>query len=179
MEVHTGFICDHPDCRDKEKSRQIVGERWKCSVCSDFDFCANCYVNHGGEHTNEYGEEHVFALQSERKRELRKRSKKKKSGYAKPKYLTGFKLFLVKNSYEIQQASLSSSSTFYKTADKMWDKEPNKKSWTEALAKMSKYEVDLFFDEGDEFLNNNAFKKRIASAYERSFLDDLLEEEFI
>jgi Ankyrin repeats (many copies)/Zinc finger, ZZ type len=36
--THTSIICDGCDCNP------VVGYRYKCAVCVDFDFCRNCYV---------------------------------------------------------------------------------------------------------------------------------------
>lgn len=37
---HIGIFCDGPLC--SEKASYIVGDRYKCAVCHDTDFCANC-----------------------------------------------------------------------------------------------------------------------------------------
>lgn len=37
---HNGIFCDGPLCADK--GEYIVGDRYKCAVCHDTDFCANC-----------------------------------------------------------------------------------------------------------------------------------------
>ena len=37
---HNGIYCDGPLC--SEKREYIVGDRYKCAVCHDTDFCANC-----------------------------------------------------------------------------------------------------------------------------------------
>ena len=37
---HVGIYCDGPLC--KEKDSYIQGDRYKCAVCHDTDFCANC-----------------------------------------------------------------------------------------------------------------------------------------
>ena len=37
---HYGIFCDGPLCQGKD--RYIVGDRYKCAVCNDTDFCANC-----------------------------------------------------------------------------------------------------------------------------------------
>lgn len=37
---HDGIYCDGPLCIDKVE--YIVGDRYKCAVCHDTDFCANC-----------------------------------------------------------------------------------------------------------------------------------------
>ena len=37
---HIGIFCDGPLCEGKDS--YIVGDRYKCAVCNDTDFCANC-----------------------------------------------------------------------------------------------------------------------------------------
>ena len=37
---HVGIFCDGPLCKDKES--YITGDRYKCAICHDTDFCANC-----------------------------------------------------------------------------------------------------------------------------------------
>lgn len=39
---HYGIYCDGPLCKDKEVQSYIEGIRYKCAVCHDTDFCANC-----------------------------------------------------------------------------------------------------------------------------------------
>ncbi|KAF2194972.1 hypothetical protein K469DRAFT_722361 [Zopfia rhizophila CBS 207.26] len=39
---HYGIYCDGPLCKDKENLSYIEGVRYKCAVCHDTDFCANC-----------------------------------------------------------------------------------------------------------------------------------------
>ncbi|ORY01119.1 hypothetical protein BCR34DRAFT_575209 [Clohesyomyces aquaticus] len=39
---HYGIYCDGPLCKDKENTSYIEGVRYKCAVCHDTDFCANC-----------------------------------------------------------------------------------------------------------------------------------------
>lgn len=39
---HYGIYCDGPLCKDKENMSYIEGVRYKCAVCHDTDFCANC-----------------------------------------------------------------------------------------------------------------------------------------
>ena len=41
-QVHYGINCDGPLCKDKSKLHWIVGDRYKCAVCHNTDFCANC-----------------------------------------------------------------------------------------------------------------------------------------
>ena len=39
---HYGIFCDGPLCKGKGHQTYIVGDRYKCAVCNDTDFCANC-----------------------------------------------------------------------------------------------------------------------------------------
>ncbi|KAK5449573.1 hypothetical protein LTS15_008648 [Exophiala xenobiotica] len=39
-QYHRGIYCDGPLCANQK--RYIVGDRYKCTVCDDTDFCANC-----------------------------------------------------------------------------------------------------------------------------------------
>ena len=41
-EVHRGIYCDGPLCASKRRRSYIRGDRYKCAVCHDTDFCANC-----------------------------------------------------------------------------------------------------------------------------------------
>ncbi|KAJ6115094.1 hypothetical protein N7486_000872 [Penicillium sp. IBT 16267x] len=41
-EIHYGIFCDGPLCKDKPAQSYITGIRYKCAVCDDIDFCANC-----------------------------------------------------------------------------------------------------------------------------------------
>ena len=41
-QVHHGINCDGPLCKGKPDQHWIVGDRYKCAVCHDTDFCANC-----------------------------------------------------------------------------------------------------------------------------------------
>lgn len=41
-EVHFGIYCDGPLCASKPHKQYIRGTRYKCAVCHDTDFCANC-----------------------------------------------------------------------------------------------------------------------------------------
>ncbi|KAF7512698.1 hypothetical protein GJ744_000265 [Endocarpon pusillum] len=41
-EVHFGIYCDGPLCSSKPRKQYIRGTRYKCAVCNDTDFCANC-----------------------------------------------------------------------------------------------------------------------------------------
>ncbi|KAI9827304.1 MAG: hypothetical protein M1826_006408 [Phylliscum demangeonii] len=51
---HYGKLCDGPLCQGKTNPRYIVGDRYKCAVCPDTDFCANCEASpinqHNGTH---------------------------------------------------------------------------------------------------------------------------------
>lgn len=46
---HYGICCDGPLCNGKRKS-YIVGERYKCTVCHDSDFCAGCEASPANTH---------------------------------------------------------------------------------------------------------------------------------
>ncbi|KAH8147898.1 uncharacterized protein LAJ45_07999 [Morchella importuna] len=39
---HYGVYCDGPLCADKHRRSWIDGDRYKCAVCPDTDFCASC-----------------------------------------------------------------------------------------------------------------------------------------
>jgi len=39
-EIHRGIYCDGPLCTSYK--RYITGDRYKCAICNDTDFCANC-----------------------------------------------------------------------------------------------------------------------------------------
>ena len=39
---HYGIQCDGPLCTEKGAQAYIMGDRYKCAVCHDTDFCANC-----------------------------------------------------------------------------------------------------------------------------------------
>ncbi|KAI3326708.1 hypothetical protein HD806DRAFT_487931 [Xylariaceae sp. AK1471] len=48
---HYGICCDGPLCKSRQGgSRYIVGERYKCAVCHDTDFCANCEASPANTH---------------------------------------------------------------------------------------------------------------------------------
>lgn len=49
---HYGIYCDGPLCKDKENQSYIEGVRYKCAVCHDTDFCANCEANPGNRHNH-------------------------------------------------------------------------------------------------------------------------------
>lgn len=40
--IHYGIFCDGPLCKNKPAQSFIAGPRYKCAVCHDVDFCANC-----------------------------------------------------------------------------------------------------------------------------------------
>ena len=40
--THHGIYCDGPLCAGKQSQTYIKGIRYKCAVCDDTDFCANC-----------------------------------------------------------------------------------------------------------------------------------------
>lgn len=42
QETHYGIFCDGPLCKNKPSATYITGDRYKCAVCHDTDFCANC-----------------------------------------------------------------------------------------------------------------------------------------
>lgn len=49
--THYGISCDGPLCSARQGgSRYIVGERYKCAVCHDTDFCANCEASPANTH---------------------------------------------------------------------------------------------------------------------------------
>lgn len=47
---HFGIYCDGPLCKDKMNQSYIEGVRYKCAVCYDTDFCANCEAHPGNRH---------------------------------------------------------------------------------------------------------------------------------
>lgn len=48
--VHMGTICDGPLCATAGWPSYILGVRYKCAVCHDVDFCANCESNPSNRH---------------------------------------------------------------------------------------------------------------------------------
>lgn len=42
LQRHYGIQCDGPLCINKGPHAYIIGDRYKCAVCHDTDFCANC-----------------------------------------------------------------------------------------------------------------------------------------
>ncbi|EMC92468.1 hypothetical protein BAUCODRAFT_38535 [Baudoinia panamericana UAMH 10762] len=47
---HYGIYCDGPLCSSKSDPSYITGVRYKCAVCHDTDFCANCEAFPGTDH---------------------------------------------------------------------------------------------------------------------------------
>lgn len=41
-EQHRGIYCDGPICASRARKSYIRGDRYKCAICRDTDFCANC-----------------------------------------------------------------------------------------------------------------------------------------
>ncbi|KAJ8130314.1 hypothetical protein O1611_g3318 [Lasiodiplodia mahajangana] len=48
--THYGISCDGPLCAARDGPKYIVGERYKCAVCHDTDFCANCEASPANTH---------------------------------------------------------------------------------------------------------------------------------
>lgn len=49
--IHMGICCDGPLCSvGKGYPAYIRGIRYKCAICHDMDFCANCEASPGNEH---------------------------------------------------------------------------------------------------------------------------------
>ncbi|CAJ2502828.1 Uu.00g102220.m01.CDS01 [Anthostomella pinea] len=49
--THFGICCDGPLCSAPHSgSKYIIGERYKCAVCHDTDFCANCEASPANNH---------------------------------------------------------------------------------------------------------------------------------
>lgn len=48
--VHYGIICDGPLCVNQKIRQPISGDRYKCSVCGDLDFCASCEAHPLNQH---------------------------------------------------------------------------------------------------------------------------------
>ncbi len=49
--VHMGICCDGPLCSSaRASSNYIVGDRFKCAVCNDTDFCASCEASPANNH---------------------------------------------------------------------------------------------------------------------------------
>ncbi|KAF8454239.1 hypothetical protein BGX38DRAFT_353489 [Terfezia claveryi] len=47
---HYGVYCDGPHCSTKGYCSWIVGDRYKCAVCHDFDLCASCEASPLNKH---------------------------------------------------------------------------------------------------------------------------------
>lgn len=41
-QYHVGIKCDGPLCKERRDQMYITGDRYKCAVCHDTDFCENC-----------------------------------------------------------------------------------------------------------------------------------------
>lgn len=50
MVRHFGIYCDGPLCNSKSDQSYIHGVRYKCTICSDTDFCAGCEALPGNHH---------------------------------------------------------------------------------------------------------------------------------
>lgn len=49
--THVGICCDGPLCNSGAlRSQYIMGDRYKCAVCYDTDFCANCEASPANTH---------------------------------------------------------------------------------------------------------------------------------
>ncbi|KAK4241012.1 next to BRCA1 gene 1 protein [Achaetomium macrosporum] len=51
--VHHGIFCDGPLCTSRRSfsgSNYIIGDRYKCAVCDDTDFCASCEASPANNH---------------------------------------------------------------------------------------------------------------------------------
>lgn len=51
--IHYGVTCDGPQCEDKPQG-YITGVRYKCAVCHDVDFCANCEASPLNSHNRSH-----------------------------------------------------------------------------------------------------------------------------
>jgi len=47
---HYGIYCDGPLCKDKATPSYVEGVRYKCAICNDVDFCANCEASPRNKH---------------------------------------------------------------------------------------------------------------------------------
>lgn len=47
---HFGVYCDGPLCKQSSLRSYITGVRYKCAVCNDTDFCANCEATPSNSH---------------------------------------------------------------------------------------------------------------------------------
>lgn len=51
MSIHTGIICDGPNCSAAKEARSYIrGVRYKCAICEDVDFCGNCEASPANMH---------------------------------------------------------------------------------------------------------------------------------
>ena len=48
--VHHAKVCDGPLCQGNSNQGYIVGDRYKCAVCHDTDFCENCEASPQNKH---------------------------------------------------------------------------------------------------------------------------------
>ncbi|KAK6332540.1 hypothetical protein TWF730_004201 [Orbilia blumenaviensis] len=48
--IHNGVRCDGPLCRTN--MMYIMGDRYKCAICDDLDFCANCEASPLNDHNS-------------------------------------------------------------------------------------------------------------------------------
>ncbi|KAJ5162409.1 hypothetical protein N7492_007801 [Penicillium capsulatum] len=51
-QVHYGIFCDGPLCKNKPAQSYISGVRYKCAICDDVDFCANCEAHPSLSHNH-------------------------------------------------------------------------------------------------------------------------------
>ncbi|KAL9112289.1 MAG: hypothetical protein Q9227_003407 [Pyrenula ochraceoflavens] len=49
-QIHHGIFCDGPLCQRQSRKTYIQGDRYKCAVCHDTDFCANCEAHPSNRH---------------------------------------------------------------------------------------------------------------------------------
>ncbi|EER23156.1 ZZ type Zinc finger containing protein [Coccidioides posadasii C735 delta SOWgp] len=49
-EVHHGVYCDGPLCQGKGDNLYITGDRYKCAICHDTDFCSRCEAHPDNTH---------------------------------------------------------------------------------------------------------------------------------
>lgn len=54
MVRHYGIYCDGPLCSQKADNSYIQGVRYKCTICHDTDFCANCEALPGNHHNRSH-----------------------------------------------------------------------------------------------------------------------------
>lgn len=51
---HYGIYCDGPLCAASAKRSYICGPRYKCAICHDTDFCANCEAHPDNKHVKSH-----------------------------------------------------------------------------------------------------------------------------